>query len=52
MDDPYLNKMLEIVGKDLWVRNKSIHFAIMGISPENMKDSKDKAERLKLKYGV
>ena len=41
-----------VVGKDLWVRNKSIHFAIMGISPENMKDSKDKAERLKLKYGV
>ena len=52
MDDPYFKKMLDVVGKDLWVRNKSIHFAIMGISPENMKDSKDKAERLKLKYGV
>jgi hypothetical protein len=44
--------MLEIVGKDLWVRNKSIHFAIMGISPENIKDSKDKADRLKIKYGI
>ena len=52
MDDPYLNKMLEIVGEDLWVRNKSIHFAIMGISPENIKDSKDKADRLKIKYGI
>jgi hypothetical protein len=52
MDDPYFNKMLETVSTDLWVRNKSIHFAIMGISPENIKDSKDKADNLKLKYGV
>lgn len=52
MDDPYFNKMLETVSTDLWVRNKSIHFAIMGISSENIKDSKDKADRLKLKYGV
>ena len=52
MDDPYFNEMLEIVGEDLWVRNKSIHFAIMGISRENIKDSKDKADRLRVKYGV
>ncbi len=52
MDDPYFEKMLDTVGADLWVRNKSIHFAIMGISPENIKGSKDKADRLKLRYGV
>lgn len=52
MNDPYFSKMLETVSTDLWVRNKSIHFAIMDISPENIKDSKDKADRLKLKYGV
>ena len=52
MEDPYFNKMLEIVGEDLWARNKSIHFAIMGVSAEDIKDSKDKANRLKIKYGV
>ena len=55
MEDPYLNKMLEIVSADLWGWDKSIHFAIIGISTENIedaKDSKDKAERLKSRYGV
>ena len=48
MDDPYFDEMLETVSADLWVRNKSIHIAIMGISSGNIKDSKDKAHRLKL----
>ena len=55
MEDPYLKKMLEIVSTDLWVWNKSIHFAIMGVSAENkedLQDSKDKAGRLKSKYGI
>ncbi len=55
MDDPYFNKMLEIVSADLWGWNKSIHFAIMGISAEDkggIQDSKDKANSLKSKYGI
>ena len=34
MDDPYLNKILETVGEDLWTWNKSTHFAIMSISSQ------------------
>lgn len=52
MDDPYFKKMLDTVGADLWVRNESIHFAIMGISSENSQYSKDQANEHKLKYGV
>lgn len=52
MEDPYFNKILEIVSEDLWGWDKSIHFAIMGIGTENTKDSKDKAKRLKDKYGI
>ena len=55
MEDPYFNKILEIVSADLWGWNKSIHFAVMGISAEDredIQDSKDKADRLKSKYGV
>ena len=55
MEDPYFNKMLEIVSADLWDWDKSIHFAIMGISAEDredIQDSKDKADRLKSKYGI
>ena len=52
MKDPYLDEMLETVSADLWGWDKSIHFAIMSISPESAKDSKDKAEELKSEYGV
>ncbi len=52
LNDPYFNKMLETVSKDLWGWNKSIHFAIMGISSENFHDSKSKAEGLKEDYGI
>ena len=55
MEDPYFKKMLEIVSADLWGWNKSIHFAVMGISTgddEDTKDSKDRAKRLKDKYGI
>ena len=52
MEDPYFNKMLDIVSTDLWGWNKSIHFAVMGISNKNIKDSKDRANTLKDEYGV
>ena len=52
MNDLYLNKMLDTVSTDLWGWDKSIHFAIMSISPEDAEDLKDKAERLKSEYGV
>ena len=52
MDDPYFNKMLETVSADLWIWDKSIHFAIMDISSESAEDSKDKAKRLRKEYGV
>ena len=52
LDDPYFEKMLEIVSKDLWRWDKSIHFAIMSISPESVQDLKEKAERFKREYGI
>ena len=52
LDDPYFEKMLETVSKDLWRWDKSIHFAIMSISPDSVLGSKDKAERLKREYGI
>ena len=54
MDDPYFNKMLEIVGEDLWVWNKPIHFAIMSISSDNSKASQArlKAEKIMRDYGI
>ena len=52
MDDPYLNKILETVGEDLWTWNKSTHFAIMSISSKDAEISKDKSETLSNEYGV
>lgn len=52
MKDPYLTEMLRFVSSDLWRWNESIHFAVMGISPENADESKSKAKDLKRKYGV
>ena len=52
MEDPYLNKILEVVSEDLWTWNKSSHFAIMSISPKDAEDSKDKAKMLDREYGV
>ncbi|MYB93066.1 hypothetical protein F4054_06010 [Candidatus Poribacteria bacterium] len=52
MEDIYFTKMLEIVSTDLWGWNKSIHFAIMGISAGDIKDSRDKADTLKNEYGI
>ena len=52
LDDPYFNQMLEIVSDDLWGWDKSIHFAIMGISTKNSKKLKKGAETLKDKSGV
>ena len=55
MEDPYFEEMLKIVSTDLWGWNKSIHFAVMGMSAgdaEDTEDSKDKAKRLKDKYGI
>ena len=52
LDDPYFEKMLETVSKDLWRWDKPIHFAIMSISPDSVQYSKDKANRLKREYGI
>ena len=52
MEDPYFEKMLETVSNDLWRWDKSIHFAIMSISPESTENSKVEAERFNQKYGV
>ena len=52
MNDPYFNNMLETVSADLWKWDKSIHCAIMSISPKNAGYSKRKAKDLKNKYGV
>ena len=50
MTDPYFNKMLETVSKDLWRSNKSTHYAIMGISSERTEYLK--AKELKRDYGI
>ena len=52
MTDLYFEKMLEIVSTDLWGWNKSIHFAIMGISSGNAENSKTSADGLRREYGV
>ena len=52
MDDPYLNKILEVVTEDLWTWNKSTHYAIMDISSKVAEDSKDKAKMLDMENGV
>ena len=54
MKDPYFNKMLESVSKDLWGWDRPIHFAIMSISSENSEASQArlKAERFKRDYGI
>lgn len=52
MTDLYFEKMLEIVSADLWGWNKSIHFAIMGISSGNAENSKTSADGLRREYGI
>ena len=52
MEDPYFKKMLETVSADLWRWDKSIHFAIMSISPEGVESSKSDSDILKHEYGV
>lgn len=52
MEDPYFDNMLETVSTDLWRWDKSIHFAIMSISPEGVESSKSNADRFKREYGV
>ncbi len=52
MKDPYLNQMLDAVSADLWRWGKSIHYAIMSISPDDANQIKDRAESLKRDYGV
>ena len=52
MEDPYISRILYSVSKDLWRWNKTTHYAISGLSPDRNEYSKDKAERLKNRYGV
>ena len=51
MCDPYLNKMLETVSKDLWRWHKSVHYAIIDTSLER-EDEYRKAEKLRRCYGI
>ena len=52
MTDRYFEEMLKIVCADLWLWNKSVHFAIMSISPENTEISKVNTGKLKREYGI
>lgn len=51
MDDPYLNKMLEMVSSDLWRWDDSIHYAIMGINKKKGDEIIQKTKLLKSNYG-
>ena len=50
MKDPYLNRILDAVSKDLWRWDKSTHYAILGISPDRSEHSI--AKELKHDYGI
>ncbi len=52
MDDPYMNRILEITSEDFWTWNKSTHYAIMSISSKDAEDKKEKADRLNNEFGV
>ena len=52
MKDPYLNKILETVTKNLGRQGKPIHYVIMSIASKNSKDSIENAKILQEKYGV
>lgn len=52
MTDRYLDEMLKTVCADLWLWNKSVHFAIMSVSPDNTDISKANAAKLKREYGI
>lgn len=51
MDDPYLERMLQTVVKDLWRWDDPPHFAVMALSADR-KPAKDKARLLRSDYGV
>jgi hypothetical protein len=51
MKDLFLNKMLEMVSRDLWRWGESIHFVLMGISRENAEENKIIAKKMKKEYG-
>ena len=50
MNDPYFKRLLETVSNDLWRRNKSTHYAILGILPDRAEYSK--AKELKRNYNI
>ena len=52
MNDPYLNKILQVVSNDLWRWDKSIHYTILSISRRSADESKERAEWLKSEYGI
>ena len=51
MEDPYLERMLQSVVKDLWQWDDPPHFAVMALSADR-KPAKDKARLLRSDYGV
>lgn len=50
MEDPYINRILYVVSKDLWRWDKPIHYVISGISPDRKEYSK--AQELKHDCGI
>lgn len=50
MTDPYFERMLNTVVKDLWRWNSPTHFAVMGLDAEGLE--KEKAKRLRSEHGV
>jgi hypothetical protein len=51
MEDHYIKNMLDMVSRDLWRWNESIHFALMPINSEKAADSKEMAKEFRKKYG-
>ena len=50
MTDPYFERMLKTVVKDLWLWNAPTHFAVMGLEVDG--GEKERAKRLRWEYGV
>ena len=50
MEDPYINKILYTVSKDLWRWDESTHYVILGVSPDG--DEYSKAKKLKRDCGI
>jgi SIR2-like domain len=52
MSDPLITGILNFVSSDLWRWDKSIHYAVMAITPQNAEWSKIRARELRRELGV